>query len=95
MIAQPDFITTAIKLFSALLLVLGLFMGGVYLLRRVVKRDGTVPGGKLIRVIDRSYIGVKKSVTLVKCPARFWFWASPATIFHFWLRLKRRKTWNN
>lgn len=66
MIDQPDFIATAIKMFSALLLVLGIFIGSVYLLRRVVKRDVAVPGRKLIRIIDRTYIGVKKSVTLVE-----------------------------
>ncbi len=66
MIDQPDFVTTAIKMFSALLLVLGIFMGAIYLLRRVMKRDVAVPGRKLIRIIDRTYIGVKKSVTLVE-----------------------------
>ena len=66
MIDQPDFIATAIKLFSALLLVLGIFIGVIYLLRRVLKRDAAVPGRKLIRIIDRSYIGVKKSVALME-----------------------------
>lgn len=65
MIDQPDFIATAIKMFSALLLVLGIFMGSFYLLRRVVKRDVGTRGRNVIRIIDRSYIGVKKSVTLV------------------------------
>ncbi len=66
MIDQPDFIATAIKMFSALLLVLGIFMGSFYLLRRVLKRDVAAPGRRFIRIIDRSYIGVKKSVTLVE-----------------------------
>ena len=66
MIDQPDFITTAIKMFSALLLVLGIFLGSFYLLRRLLKRDVASPGGKFIRIIERSYIGVKKNVTLVE-----------------------------
>ncbi len=70
MIDQPDFIATAIKMFSALLLVLGIFMGSFYLLRRFLKRDVTGPGQKIIRIIDRSYIGVKKSVTLVEVPGK-------------------------
>ena len=70
MIDQPDFIATAIKRFSALLLVLGIFMGLFYLLRRFLKRDVTGPGQKIIRIIDRSYIGVKKSVTLVEVPGK-------------------------
>ena len=70
MIEQPDFITTAIKMFSALLLVLGIFLGTFYLLRRVMKRDVADPGKKNIRVIDRNYIGVKKSVALVAVPGK-------------------------
>ena len=70
MIDQPDFFTTAIKMFSALLLVLGIFLGTFYLLRRVMKRDGADPGKKNIRVIDRNYIGVKKSVALVEVPGK-------------------------
>lgn len=70
MIDQPDFIATAIKMFSALLLVLGIFLGSFYLLRRLLKRDVAGPGKKLIRIIDRSYIGVKKSVTLVEVPGK-------------------------
>ena len=62
MIDQPDFIATAIKMFSALLLVLGIFMGSFYLLRRFLKRDVPGRGKKIIRIIDRSYIGVKKKV---------------------------------
>lgn len=63
---HPDFIATAIKMFSALFLVLGIFLGAFYLLRRFVKRDGVAPGRKFINIIDRTYIGVKKSVTLVE-----------------------------
>jgi len=70
MIDQPDFITTAIKMFSALLLVLGVFLGTFYLLRRVMKRDVANPGKKNIRIIDRNYIGVKKSVALVEVPGK-------------------------
>ncbi len=70
MIDQPDFITTAIKMFSALLLVLGIFLGSFYLLRRLMKRDLSSPGKKIIRIIDRNYIGVKKSVTLVEVPGK-------------------------
>ena len=70
MIEQPDFITTAIKMFSALLLVLGIFLGTFYLLRRVMKRDVADPGKKNIRIIDRNYIGVKKSVALVEVPGK-------------------------
>jgi len=66
MIDQPDFITSVIKMFSALLLVLGIFMGSFYLLRRVLKRDVADPGKKNIRIIDRSYIDVKKSVMIVE-----------------------------
>jgi flagellar protein FliO/FliZ len=57
-------------MFSALLLVLGILMGSFYLLRRLLKRDAGGSGRKFIRLIDRSYIGVKKSVTLVEVPGK-------------------------
>lgn len=63
---QPDIIMTAIKMFSALLLVLGIFMGSFYVLRRFTKRDMASADNKPIRIIDKSYIGVKKNVTLVE-----------------------------
>jgi len=62
---EPDFFATAIRMFSALLLVLGIFLGSFYVLRRLLKRDGVTQGTSLMRTLDKTYLGVKKSVTLV------------------------------
>jgi len=68
---SPDFLATAIKMFSALLLVLGILLGSFYVLRRLSKRDGAALQRNLIHVVDRTYIGVKKSITLVEVSGEF------------------------
>lgn len=68
---QPDFFTTAIRMFSALLLVLGIILVAFYLFRKLAKRNVMPSGINFIRIIDRSYIGVKKSITLVEVSGKF------------------------
>jgi flagellar biosynthetic protein FliO len=68
---QPEFIATAVKMFSALLLVMGIFFGSFYLLRRVVRRGGAGPGRELIKIIDRSYLEPKKKILLVEVSGEF------------------------
>jgi flagellar biosynthetic protein FliO len=61
----PDFFTSAFKMFSALLLVLGILLGCFYLMRRLVHREGIAAGTKSARIIERTPIGVKKNITIV------------------------------
>ena len=67
---QPDLFTSALKMFSALLLVLGILMACVYLMRRLAHREGVGPATKLIKIMDRTPIGVKKNVTVIEVADR-------------------------
>ncbi len=67
---HPDFFTSALKMFSALLLVLGILLACFYLMRRLVHRDGMVAGTPSARVIDRTPIGVKKNITTIEVAGR-------------------------
>jgi len=67
---HPDIFTSAFKLFSALLLVLGILLACYYLMRRLVHRDGIVSGTKLTRIINRTPLGVKKNITIIEVADR-------------------------
>lgn len=65
---SPEFIYAAIKM----IIVLGLLLGGLILALHFVKRltgrrDGQTKG-RMIRVLANTYLGVKKSVSLVEVP---------------------------
>ena len=65
---SPELIPTAIRM----IIILGLLLGGLILALYVVKRlsgrgDGQTRG-RMIRVLANTYIGVKKSVSLVEVP---------------------------
>jgi flagellar protein FliO/FliZ len=65
---SPDLIATAVKMF----LVFGILLGGLivslYLVKRVIGRKDNQSKGRMIRVLANSYIGVKKSISLVEVP---------------------------
>jgi flagellar protein FliO/FliZ len=65
---SPDLIATAVKMF----LVLGILLGGLivslYLVKKLTGRKGSQSKGRLIRVLANSYVGVKKSISLVEVP---------------------------
>ena len=67
---QPDLFTSALKMFSALLLVLGILLACAYLMRRLAQREGTGPGTKLTKIMDRTPLGVKKNVTVIQVADR-------------------------
>ena len=67
---HPDIFTSAFKLFSALLLVLGILLACFYLMRRLIHRDGIVAGTPLTRIINRTPLGVKKNITIVEVADR-------------------------
>ena len=80
---HPDFFTSAFKMFSALLLVLGILLVCFYLMRRLVNRDGIVPGNPLTRIINRTPIGVKKNITIIEVADRILVLGLPMIVFHF------------
>lgn len=64
----PDIIPTAIKMLTALGVVLGGILLVYYFAKRILKRQVGNSKGKMIRVLESSYIGVKKNISLVEIP---------------------------
>ena len=64
----PDLFTTAIKMLSALGIVLGGMFVLFYFMKRYLKRDAIGSTEKLIKVLASSYLGIKKSIALVEVP---------------------------
>jgi len=64
----PDIIPTAIKMLTALGVVLGGILVIYYFAKRILKRQVGNSKGKMIRVLESSYIGVKKNISLVEIP---------------------------
>jgi flagellar protein FliO/FliZ len=64
----PDIIPTAIKMLTALGVVLGGMLLVYYFAKRILKRQVGNSKEKMIRVLESSYIGVKKNISLVEIP---------------------------
>lgn len=64
----PDLLSTALKMITALVIVLGGLFIVFYFFRRILKRDVGGSSEKLIRVLASSYIGVKKNISLIEVP---------------------------
>jgi len=58
-------LSPVVRMISALALVLGVFLVGAYLFKKRFLGKGVLGKGDLIKVLDRSYIDVKKSVSIV------------------------------
>ena len=66
--SAPDAVSSAFQMLMALGLVLGGLLVIFYFMKRYLKRDGGGSNTQLIRVIASQYIGLKKSIALVKVP---------------------------
>jgi flagellar protein FliO/FliZ len=66
--APPDMITTALKMFAALAIVLGGLFVVFYWARRFSKLETTGSPEKLIKVLANKFIGVKKNICVVEVP---------------------------
>jgi len=66
--AAPDLTMTALKMISALGIVLGGMFVVFYLSKRFMNRDINGSNQKLIKIIASQYIGVKKTISLVEVP---------------------------
>lgn len=64
----PDIIPTAMKMLTALGVVLGGMLLVYYFAKRILKRQVGNSKGKMIRVLESSFIGVKKNISLVEIP---------------------------
>ncbi len=65
---SPDLFSTAIKMMSALGIVLACMFVAFYFMKRFMNRDTVSSKAKLIKVLANTYIGVKKSVSLIEVP---------------------------
>jgi len=65
---SPDLIATAVKMFIVLGVLLGGLIVALYLVKKVIGRRDGQSKGRLIRVLASTYIGVKKSISLVEIP---------------------------
>jgi len=54
-----------IRMISSLALVIGIFLIGAFLLRKKLLGKGVAGSGNLIKVLERGYIDVKKSIAIV------------------------------
>ncbi len=61
-----DFIASLLKMLSALAVVLGIMLAGLWAVRKFMNKTGTgVDDGQMIRVLSTRYLGPKSSIMLV------------------------------
>ena len=65
---SPDLLSSAIKMIASLALVLGGMFVVFYFMKKMLNKNIAGSGEKLIRVLANTYIGVKKSISLVEVP---------------------------
>ena len=66
--SAPDVVSSAFQMLMALGIVLGGLLVIFYFAKRLLRRDSSGSNTQLIRVIASQYIGIKKSIALVKVP---------------------------
>jgi flagellar protein FliO/FliZ len=64
----PDLIATAVKMFIVFGVLLGGLIVSLYLVKKMIGRREGQAKGRMIRVLATSYVGVKKSISLVEVP---------------------------
>ena len=64
----PEIVSTALRMLTALGLVLGGLLVCVYFIKRFLKKDVGGSKEQLIKVIASQYIGIKKNISLVEIP---------------------------
>lgn len=64
----PEMWTTAVKMITALALVIGFLFLSLHVFKRMYKNKLGGQTGRLINILASSYVGVKKNVALVEVP---------------------------
>ena len=64
----PELIPSALKMLFALVVVLAGLLGIIFFTKRMIANRFGHSGDKLIRILASNYIGVKKSISLVRVP---------------------------
>lgn len=64
----PEIVSTALRMLTALGIVLGGLLVCLYFIKRFLKKDVGGSKDQLIKVIASQYIGIKKNISLVEIP---------------------------
>jgi len=65
---SPDMLATGFKMLAALALVLGGMGIFFYFAKRLVRKEDSGAGGRMIRILGSQYIGLKKNISIVEVP---------------------------
>ena len=65
---EPDLISTAVKMFAALAVLLVLLVLALYVSKRLLGRGGPRYSAGMIRILSSIHVGVKKTITMVEVP---------------------------
>ena len=65
---QPDLMTTAVKMFAALAILLVCLLAALYISKRFFRKGAPRYSGGMMRVVSSIHVGVKKTVTMVQVP---------------------------
>ena len=68
--ATPDMITAGLKMIASLGVVLALILALLYGLRRLTGQRPGRGGGNRIQILESHYVGVKKTISLVRVPGK-------------------------
>jgi flagellar protein FliO/FliZ len=67
---MPDLITAGVKMIAALGVVLGMIVLLMAVIRKLSSHRIGMASGKRIQVLESHYMGVKKSISLVRVPGK-------------------------
>jgi len=68
MTLQPDLISTSLRMFAALIVILGGLITVLYCVKRRSRGGPAGPSAKLVRILGNTYLGLKKHISLVEVP---------------------------
>jgi flagellar protein FliO/FliZ len=68
--AAPDMLAAGLKMIASLGVVLAIIVALLYASRKLAARRLDTGGGKRIQVLDNHYLGVKKTISLVRVPGK-------------------------
>lgn len=64
--AQPDLTSVTIRMFSALAIILGVLLLALYIAKKAGFKTRSFLGTRHMEVVDRMYLGPKKSILLIR-----------------------------
>ena len=67
---SPDMLTAGLKMIASLGVVLAMILFLLYGIKKLTNQRLGATGGKRIQVLESHYMGVKKSITLVRVPGK-------------------------